>query len=134
MRRTSLVVALRLGMMFLLGLISIGTTWSQLPVRVQTPTNTKARSLLEKAQQHVKDRDFVKAIESLNQLNEKFPSFGEAFLLKGSLLKIMGDNRGALAAYREGRPEKLLWLPDFVRLSACLGDQGSSRPPQRAAR
>ncbi len=102
MRRTSMVVALRLGMMFLLGLTSIGTTWSQSPVRVQTPTNTKARSLLEKAQQHVKDRDFVKAIESLNQLNEKFPSFGEAFLLKGSLLKIMGDNRGALAAYREG--------------------------------
>jgi len=69
---------------------------------VQTPANTKARSLLEKAQQHVKERDFVKAVEVLTQLNQKFPSFGDAFLLKGSLLKAMGDNRGSLAAYRDG--------------------------------
>ena len=64
--------------------------------------NTKARNLLEKAQQQTKARDFIKAIETLNQLNQKFPSFGEAFVLKGSLLKALGDNRGALAAYREG--------------------------------
>ena len=69
---------------------------------MQIPTNTKARSLLEKAQQQTKERDFIKAVETLNQLNQKFPSFGEAFLLKGSLLKAMGDNRGALAAYRDG--------------------------------
>jgi tetratricopeptide (TPR) repeat protein len=58
--------------------------------------------MLEKAQQQVKDRDFIKAIETLNQLNEKFPSMGEAFLMKGSLLKAIGDNRRAMVAYREG--------------------------------
>jgi len=89
-------------MMLLLLLASAGLAWSQLPPKVQVPTNTKARNLLEKAQQQTKERDFVKAIETLNQLNQKFPSFGEAFLLKGSLLKAMGDNRGALAAYRDG--------------------------------
>ena len=103
MRCILVLRAFRLGMMcLLLGLASTEPAWSQLPVRVPTPTNTKARSLLEKAQQHVKARDFIKAIETLNQLNAKFPSFGDAFLLKGSLFKAMGDNRSALAAYRDG--------------------------------
>ncbi|WP_072052913.1 OmpA family protein [Hymenobacter terrenus] len=102
MHRISVLGALRLGMLCLLWLTSAEAAWSQLPVRVPTPTNTKARSLLEKAQQQTKERDFIKAIETLNQLNEKFPSFGEAFLMKGSLLKAIGDNRGTLAAYREG--------------------------------
>ncbi|MCC3152543.1 OmpA family protein [Hymenobacter sp. BT770] len=102
MRCNSVLGAFRLGMMFLLWLATAETAWSQLPVKVQTPTNTKARNLLEKAQQQTKERDFIKAIETLNQLNEKFPSFGEPYLLKGSLLKAIGDNRGALAAYRDG--------------------------------
>ena len=105
MRRISVLGALRLGMMCLLGLASAETAWGQLPPKVQMPTNTKARSLLEKAQQQTKERDFIKAVETQNQLNQKFPSFGEAFLLKGSLLKAMGDNRSALAAYREGLPK-----------------------------
>ncbi len=102
MRSFSVLGALRLGMVGLLWLASAEMAWCQLPPKVKTPTNTKARGLLEKAQQQTKDRDFLKATETLNQLNEKFPSFGEAFLLKGSLLKAMGDNRGALVAYREG--------------------------------
>ncbi|MBF9238839.1 OmpA family protein [Hymenobacter sp. BT683] len=88
--------------MFLLWLAFVAPASSQIPVKVQTPTNTKARNLLEKAQQQTKERDFIKAIETLNQLNEKFPSFGEAYLMKGSLLKAIGNNRGALAAYRDG--------------------------------
>ena len=102
MRRFSVLGALRLGMMCVLSMAAAETAWGQLPPKVPTPTNTKARGLLEKAQQHVKERDFVKAVEVLTQLNQKFPSFGDAFLLKGSLLKAMGDNRGALAAYRDG--------------------------------
>jgi outer membrane protein OmpA-like peptidoglycan-associated protein len=102
MRRFSVLGALRLGMMCVLSMATAGKAWGQLSPKVPTPTNTKARSLLEKAQQHVKERDFVKAVEVLTQLNQKFPSFGDAFLLKGSLLKAMGDNRGALAAYRDG--------------------------------
>ncbi|HEX8329322.1 MAG TPA: OmpA family protein [Hymenobacter sp.] len=102
MSRITVLGALRLGIMSLLWMTSVEAAWSQLPVKVQTPTNTKARGLLEKAQQQVKERDFIKAIETLNQLNEKFPSFGEAYLLKGSLSKAIGDNRGALAAYRDG--------------------------------
>jgi len=94
--------ALRLGVMSLLCLTAAETARAQLTPKVQTPTNTKARSLLEKAQQQTRERDFVKAVETLNQLNEKFPSFGDAYLLKGSLLKAMGDNRNALAAYRDG--------------------------------
>lgn len=64
--------------------------------------NTKAQGLYDKAQQYAKARDFNKALETLTQLNQKFPSIGEAFIMKGSLLKAMGDNRGALTAYREG--------------------------------
>jgi outer membrane protein OmpA-like peptidoglycan-associated protein/predicted negative regulator of RcsB-dependent stress response len=121
MRRISVLGALRLGMMSLLWLASVEAAWAQLPPKVQTPTNTKARSLLEKAQQQVKERDFVKAIETLNQLNQKFPSFGEAFLLKGSLLKAMGDNRSALAAYRDGLAKV---SPDPIHASEyqLLGD------------
>jgi hypothetical protein len=66
------------------------------------PTNTKARGLYEKALLQSKERDFVKAVETLTVLNQKFPSFGDAFIMKGSLLKALGDNRGALAAYRDG--------------------------------
>ena len=102
MRRTYLLGALRLGIMGVLGLAAAGTARAQLPPKVQMPANTKARGLLEKAQQQTKERDFSKAVETLNLLNQKFPSFGEAFLLKGSLLKAVGDNRGALAAYRDG--------------------------------
>ena len=102
MRCISVLGALRLGLLWIPGLLSAEMTWAQLPPKVQAPTNTKARSLLEKAQEQTKDRDFVKAVETLNQLNQKFPSFGDAFLLKGSLLKAMGDNRNAMAAYRDG--------------------------------
>ncbi|GAC1377758.1 MAG: hypothetical protein NVS3B25_30250 [Hymenobacter sp.] len=102
MRCNSVLGALRLGIACSLWLVSTEAAWSQLPVRVQEPTNTKARNLLDKAQQQTKDREFAKAIETLNQLTQKFPSFGEAFLLKGSLLKALGDNRGALAAYHDG--------------------------------
>ena len=102
MRRFSVLVGLRLGMMLALSVTTAQTAWSQLLPKVQTPTNIKARGLLEKAQQQVRGRDFAKAIEVLTQLNQKFPSFGDGFLLKGSLLKAMGDNRQALAAYRDG--------------------------------
>jgi len=102
MHRLFVLGAFRLGIVLLLWLTATDAAWSQLPVRVKTRTNTKARGLLEKAQQQVKARDFIKAIETLNMLNQKFPSFGEAYLLKGSLLKAIGDNRGALAAYRDG--------------------------------
>lgn len=121
MRRNSVWEALRLGMMFLLWLATAEAAWSQLPVKVQTPTNTKARNLLEKAQQHVKERDFIKAIETLNQLNQKFPSFGEPFLLKGSLLKAIGDNRGSLTAYREGLT-KVAPDPSHASEYQLLGD------------
>ena len=76
-----------------------GCVVAQVPAGI---TNSKARNLFEKAQQQSQARDFVKAIETLNQLNEKFPSIGEAWVMKGSLLKAMGDTRGALTAYREG--------------------------------
>jgi outer membrane protein OmpA-like peptidoglycan-associated protein/predicted negative regulator of RcsB-dependent stress response len=102
MRRNTMLGALRLGMISLLCLTAAEAAQAQLTPKVPLPTNTKARSLLEKAQQQTRERDFVKAVETLNQLNEKFPSFGDAFLLKGSLLKAMGDNRNALAAYRDG--------------------------------
>ena len=102
MRGFSVLGALRLGMVCLLSAATAEMAQGQLPPKVPTPTNTKARSLLEKAQQHVKERDFVRAVDVLTQLNQKFPSFGDAFLLKGSLLKAMGDNRGSLAAYRDG--------------------------------
>ncbi|HEX8427461.1 OmpA family protein [Hymenobacter sp.] len=64
--------------------------------------NTKARSLWDKAQSQMKDRDFDKAIETLTVLNQKFPSLGEPHLLRGSLLKTMGENRPAFEAYRDG--------------------------------
>ncbi|MFD2787241.1 OmpA family protein [Hymenobacter rubripertinctus] len=65
-------------------------------------TNTKARNLWDKAQGQAKARDFDKAIETLNQLSQKFPSLGEPYVLKGSLLKAMGENQQAFEAYRDG--------------------------------
>lgn len=64
--------------------------------------NTKARSLWDKAQTQAKERNFTKAIETLTVLNQKFPSLGEPYVLRGSLLKAMGDNRPAFEAYRDG--------------------------------
>ncbi|AHJ97646.1 OmpA/MotB domain-containing protein [Hymenobacter swuensis DY53] len=65
-------------------------------------TNTKARNMWEKAQEQAKARDFNKAIETLTQLNQKFPSLGEPYVLRGSLLKAMGENQQAFEAYRDG--------------------------------
>lgn len=64
--------------------------------------NAKARGLWDKAQGQAKDRDFNKAIETLTVLNQKFPSLGEPYLLRGSLLKAMGENQAAFTAYRDG--------------------------------
>jgi outer membrane protein OmpA-like peptidoglycan-associated protein len=80
-------------------------------------THTKARSLYEKAQAQAKDREFGKALETLNTLTQKFPSLGEGWLMKGSLLKAQGDTRGALAAYREGLAKV---PPDVARASQYL--------------
>ena len=84
-------------LLMLLALTSRG--YGQVPPSI---TNSKARNLYEKAQQQSQARDFVKAIETLSVLNEKFPSIGEAWVMKGSLLKAMGDTKAALTAYREG--------------------------------
>ncbi|MCB2410055.1 OmpA family protein [Hymenobacter lucidus] len=65
-------------------------------------TNTKAKNLYDKAQAQARDRQFDKAIETLTQLNQKFPSLGEPYVMKGSLLKAMGENRSAFEAYRDG--------------------------------
>ncbi|RSK25281.1 OmpA family protein [Hymenobacter metallilatus] len=78
-----------------------------LPIRVTaqaklSTTNTKARNLWEKAQEQAKARDFNKAIETLTQLTQKFPSLGEPYVLKGSLLKAMGENQLAFESYRDG--------------------------------
>ena len=102
MRRINVLGALRLAVMCLLGLAVAPAARSQVLPKIATPANTRARSMLEKAQQHVKERDFVKAIEALSQLNQKFPSYGDAYLIKAALLKSVGDNRAAMAAYRDG--------------------------------
>ncbi len=99
-----------------------------LPVQAQgiappVITNNKARGLYEKALQQSKDREFGKALETLKVLNEKFPSLGEGWLMKGSLLKAQGDTRGALAAYREGLakvPPDAARAPQYL----LLGDLG----------
>ncbi|AIZ63890.1 membrane protein [Hymenobacter sp. DG25B] len=90
------------GLFLLFGLLTMGGT---LPLQAQvrlSSTNTKARNLFEKAVSQAKSRDFAKAIETLDQLNQKFPSLGEPFLVKGSLQKALGDNRGAFESYRAG--------------------------------
>ena len=86
-------------------------------------TNNKARGLYEKALAQSKDREFGKALETLKVLTEKFPSLGEGWLMKGSLLKAQGDTRGALAAYREGLakvPPDATRAPQYL----LLGDLG----------
>jgi outer membrane protein OmpA-like peptidoglycan-associated protein len=83
----------------------LACTLLPLGVAAQTPlntTNTKARSLWDKAQSQFKERNFDKAIETLTVLNQKFPSLGEPHVMRGSLLKAMGENRLAFEAYRDG--------------------------------
>ncbi|GAB2464196.1 cell envelope biogenesis protein OmpA [Hymenobacter qilianensis] len=87
-------------LMLLVGAI-IPTTVAVAQAKLST-TNTKARHLFEKAQEQAKERDFTKALETLSILNDKFPSQGEPFVLKGSLLKAMGENQAAFEAYRAG--------------------------------
>ncbi|OON69996.1 OmpA family protein [Hymenobacter sp. CRA2] len=84
-------------------------------------TNTKAKNLWEKAQQQAKDRDFEKAIETLTALNQKFPSLGEPFLLKGQLYKAMGQIRPSFEAYRQG-VEKMPFDPARMNDYFYLGE------------
>ncbi|GAB2942263.1 OmpA family protein [Hymenobacter coalescens] len=100
-------------------------------------TNTKAKNLWEKAQQQEKDREFGKAIETLNQLNQKFPSLGEPFLLKGKLHKAMGEMRPAYEAYRQG-VEKMPFDPgrmnDYFTLGELAMSFGDYQPALEAFR
>jgi len=125
MRRNNVFGALRLAVLCLVLLAYGPGVQGQMTPKVPVPTNAKARALLEKAQQQTKERDFVKAIETLNQLNQKFPSFGDPYLLKGSLFKALGDNRNAFVAYREGLSRV---TPDMSHASEyqLLGDLGLS--------
>ena len=84
-------------------------------------TNTKARSLWDKAQAQAKDRDFDKALETLAQLNQKFPSLGEPYVMRGSLLKAVGENQGAYEAYRAGL-SKLPFSPTQANNYYTLGE------------
>ncbi|KAA9339769.1 OmpA family protein [Hymenobacter busanensis] len=104
--------------------------------QVKAPiANTKARNLWEKAQQQVKDRQFDKAVETLSGLNQKFPSMGEPYLLKGSLLRIMGDKPAALEAYRAGL-EKLPYeagrMNDYFVLGELALGAGDYKTAQSA--
>ncbi|HEX8349451.1 MAG TPA: hypothetical protein VF598_05800, partial [Hymenobacter sp.] len=87
--------------LLLFSLVALVPTSVQAQATLST-TNTKARNLWEKAQEQSKARDFPKAIETLTQLNQKFPSLPEPFVMKGSMLKAMGENRAAFDAYRDG--------------------------------
>src|SRR5689334_7546330 len=82
-------------------LLLVGATHTRAQMQLSS-ANTKARNLFEKAQSQAKSREFAKAIETLAVLNQKFPSLGEPFVVKGSLLKALGDNRAAFEAYRTG--------------------------------
>ena len=86
-----------------------------------TIANAKAKSLYDKAYQYSKARDFNKALETLAVLNQKYPSVGEGFLLRGTLLKALGDNRAALTAYREGL-SKVPLNPSYIAQYELLGD------------
>jgi len=94
--------------------------------------NTKARNLFEKAQAQAKERNFDKAIETLKVLNEKFPSLGEPYILKGSLLKAMGENRGAFEAYRDGLgkvaldPARAMEYYTLADLAMSFGDYATA--------
>ncbi|WP_240737147.1 OmpA family protein [Hymenobacter metallicola] len=91
-------------------------------------TNTKAKNLYDKAQAQARDRQFDKAIETLTTLNQKFPSLGEPYVMKGSLLKAMGENRGAFEAYRDGlsklplNPARSLDYHTLADLAMSFGD------------
>ncbi|GGF09434.1 OmpA family protein [Hymenobacter cavernae] len=87
--------------LLLLALAAVSPTSVQAQAKLST-TNTKATNLWEKAQEQAKNRDFPKAIETLTQLNQKFPSLPEPFVMKGSMLKAMGENQAAFEAYRDG--------------------------------
>ena len=86
----------------LLLLLALGVPWVGQAQNRLSSTNTKARNLWEKAQEQAKARDFPKALETLTTLNQKFPSLGEPYVMKGSLLKAMGENQAAYEAYRDG--------------------------------
>ncbi|WP_345072635.1 OmpA family protein [Hymenobacter fastidiosus] len=94
--------------------------------------NTKARNLFAKAQQQAQERNFDKAIETLTVLNQKFPSMGEPYVLKGSLLKAMGESRGAYEAYRNGlsklplTPARSLDYYTLADLAMSFGDYATA--------
>lgn len=97
-----------------------------LPLRGQAQarlgtTNTKARNLWEKAQAQAKDRKFDEALATLGSLTEKFPSLGEPYVLRGSLLKAMGENQGAYESYRDGLG-KLPFSPTQANNYYTLGE------------
>ncbi|MCC2544949.1 OmpA family protein [Hymenobacter sp. BT175] len=118
-----------LWVLVVLGGLSNGFALPEAAAQGRSPlSNTKARHLYEKAQEQARNRDFVKAIETLTVLNEKFPSMGEPYLMKGSLLKTMGENRRAYEAYKEGLskiPYDATRTLDYyllAELSITLGD------------
>ncbi|MGY2134812.1 OmpA family protein [Hymenobacter sp. HD11105] len=115
MRRSLPILVL---LMLLVGALAPTHVLAQ--AKLTTP-NTKARNLFEKAQEQAKAREFGKAIETLTVLNEKFPSQGEPFVLKGSLLKAMGENQAAFEAYRTGLP-KITPSPTRVTDYYTLGE------------
>ena len=114
-------IAATCGKLALLGALALLGPRAALAQPGASITNAKAKSLYDKAYQYSKARDFNKALETLATLNQKYPSVGEGYLLRGTLLKAMGDNRAALDAYREGLG-KVALSPTYTAQYHLLGD------------
>jgi outer membrane protein OmpA-like peptidoglycan-associated protein len=101
------------------------------PALAQVPasvTDSKARSLYEKAQQlFQRDRQPQQALLVWNQLTDKFPEYGEPYLRKGSLYLMAKDHANALKAYQTGL-SKLPVEPargaDYIILGRLAGEVG----------
>ncbi len=107
-------------------LATVPTLAQQAPASI---TDTKARSLYEKAQSlFYRDRQPQQALIAWNQLTDKFPEYGEPYLRKGSLYLLVNDHPNAFKAYQTGLsklPVEPARAGDYLvlgKLAAEVGD------------
>jgi len=96
-------------------------------------TSKKAAELYGKADEHLKARNFPKAIDALNDAKQKDTTFGEAYLKLAGLYKVMGDKSASYQNYRHGlrvlpfNPALQQEYFNFAELSLSLGHYSLAR-------
>ena len=108
--------------------LSILTITNTLAQNKPLSTNSKkAEKLYYKADEHIKNRDFNRALETLSEATKKDPEFAEAYIKAANLHKLMANKAASFKLMQKGLsllPYNPALAMDYYTLAELYFDKG----------